>query len=151
MGSLQVTDTIDIPINGLFVMGLTLLITAGVVLLLYPLALGPAGARHRRRTAPWPAPSASTRKQVDRFTFALGCGIAGIAGAAFTTIGSTGRPAARSTSWIRSWSWSSAARRACSAPSRRPSTIAQAQSIAGFFLTGSMAQGAHPADRDRAS
>jgi urea transport system permease protein len=27
---------------------------------------------------------------VDRFTFALGCGIAGVAGAAFTTIGSTG-------------------------------------------------------------
>ena len=30
-----------------------------------------------------------TRK-VDRYTFALGCGLAGIAGAAFTTIGSTG-------------------------------------------------------------
>jgi urea transport system permease protein len=27
---------------------------------------------------------------IDRFTFALGCGIAGVAGAAFTTIGSTG-------------------------------------------------------------
>jgi len=29
-------------------------------------------------------------RQVDRMTFAIGCGIAGIAGAAFTTIGSTG-------------------------------------------------------------
>ena len=28
--------------------------------------------------------------RVDRLTFALGCGIAGVAGAAFTTIGSTG-------------------------------------------------------------
>ena len=27
---------------------------------------------------------------VDRLTFALGCGIAGVAGSAFTTIGSTG-------------------------------------------------------------
>src|SRR6204780_3485706 len=35
MGSLQVTDTIEVQINGLFVMGLTLLITAGVALLLY--------------------------------------------------------------------------------------------------------------------
>ena len=31
----------------------------------------------------------NTRK-VDRTTFALGCGVAGVAGAAFTTIGSTG-------------------------------------------------------------
>ena len=29
-------------------------------------------------------------KVVDRLTFAIGCGIAGVAGAAFTTIGSTG-------------------------------------------------------------
>ena len=29
-------------------------------------------------------------KMVDRMTFAIGCGIAGVAGAAFTTIGSTG-------------------------------------------------------------
>ena len=29
-------------------------------------------------------------RRVDRLTFGLGCGIAGIAGAAFTTIGSTG-------------------------------------------------------------
>jgi urea transport system permease protein len=29
-------------------------------------------------------------KQDDRLTFAIGCGIAGVAGAAFTTIGSTG-------------------------------------------------------------
>ena len=29
-------------------------------------------------------------RQVDRITFALGCGVAGVAGAAFTTIGSTG-------------------------------------------------------------
>lgn len=35
MGSLQVTDTIEVQINGLFVMGLTLLITAGVALLLF--------------------------------------------------------------------------------------------------------------------
>ena len=35
MGSLQVTDTIEVQINGLFVMGLTLLITAAVALLLF--------------------------------------------------------------------------------------------------------------------
>ena len=52
MGSLQVTDTIEVQINGLFVMGLTLLITAGVALADVPLALGPAGARAWSRTAP---------------------------------------------------------------------------------------------------
>jgi hypothetical protein len=35
MGSLPVTDTIEVQINGLFVMGLTMLITAVVALLLY--------------------------------------------------------------------------------------------------------------------
>src|ERR1700752_993926 len=35
MGSLQVTDTIEVQINGLFVMGLTLIITAAVALLIY--------------------------------------------------------------------------------------------------------------------
>ena len=29
-------------------------------------------------------------RRIDRYTFALGCGLAGVAGAAFTTIGSTG-------------------------------------------------------------
>jgi branched-subunit amino acid ABC-type transport system permease component len=51
---------------------------------------GACGARHGGRTARWPTPSASTPPQVDRLTFAIGCGIAGVAGAAFTTIGSTG-------------------------------------------------------------
>ena len=35
MGSLTVTDGIDVQINGLFVMGLTLLITVGVFLLMF--------------------------------------------------------------------------------------------------------------------
>jgi branched-subunit amino acid ABC-type transport system permease component len=89
MGSLQVTDTIEVQINGLFVMGLTLLITAGVALLLYKSRWG-LQVRAWWRTAPWPAPSASTRGGSTGYTFGLGCGIAGIAGSAFTMIGSTG-------------------------------------------------------------
>ena len=55
MGSLPVAGTIEVQINGLFVMGLTLIITGVVALLLYKLALGLAGARgglephHERR------------------------------------------------------------------------------------------------------
>ena len=88
-GLVQPDRHIDIPINGVFVMGLTLVLTTAVFVHLLTIALGPAGARHdaepgheRRRRHQYP--------RVDRLTFALGCGIAGMAGAAFTTIGSTG-------------------------------------------------------------
>ena len=52
MGSLPVTDTIEVQINGLFVMGLTLIITGDRRAAAVPVALGPAGARRGRRTAP---------------------------------------------------------------------------------------------------
>ena len=51
MGSCKPTDTIHIPINGMFVMALTMLITVAVVLRAVPVALGHAGARRRCRTA----------------------------------------------------------------------------------------------------
>jgi urea transport system permease protein len=90
---------LDIPINGLFVMALTLLTgrCAGAVRSRW-------GLRVRATVQPrrWPTPAASTPR-TDRLTFAIGCGIAGVAGAAFTTIGSTGPPAARSTSSTPSW------------------------------------------------
>ncbi|EIP98385.1 urea ABC transporter, permease protein UrtB [Opitutaceae bacterium TAV1] len=89
MGSFKPTDTIDIPINGVFVMGLTLALTAGVWLFMYR---SRAGLRMRatvQNRVMSGAVGINTR-MVDRLTFALGCGIAGVAGAAFTTIGSTG-------------------------------------------------------------
>jgi urea transport system permease protein len=89
MGSFKPTDTIDIPINGVFVMGLTLLITTGVLLFTFKTRAGlrmRATVQNRMMSA---AVGINTRK-VDRLAFALGCGIAGVAGAAFTTIGSTG-------------------------------------------------------------
>ena len=49
MGALPITDVIEVQINGLFVMALTLLITGAVALLMYPLALGPASARRRQQ------------------------------------------------------------------------------------------------------
>ena len=60
MGSLQVTDTIEVQINGLFVMGLTLLITAGVAVLLFGRA-GDCKSAASSPTAPWPALPASIR------------------------------------------------------------------------------------------
>jgi urea transport system permease protein len=89
MGSLHATDTIEVQINGLFVMGLTLLITAAVALMIYKSRWGlQVRAVMANRTMSGAA-GIDTRR-IDRLTFGLGCGIAGIAGSAFTMIGSTG-------------------------------------------------------------
>ena len=80
------------------------------------------------------------RASVDRLTFALGCGLAGIAGAAFTTIGSTG-PTSGSLYIVDTFlvvvfgGAQSLIGTIASAFS-----IAQAQSTTEFFLTGSMAK-----------
>src|SRR5579871_1686428 len=89
MGALPVTDTIEVQINGLFVMGLTLVITAIVALLMFRSRWGlQVRAVVANRTMSG-AVGIDTRR-IDRLTFGLGCGIAGIAGSAFTMIGSTG-------------------------------------------------------------
>ena len=89
MGSFKPTDSIDIPINGVFVMGLSLLLTAAVAFFMFKSRAG----LHIRATVQNRLMSGAVGINtgvVDRMTFALGCGIAGVAGAAFTTIGSTG-------------------------------------------------------------
>jgi urea transport system permease protein len=104
----------------MFVMALTLLVTGGVPARAVPLALGPAGARHGGE----PHDGQRHRHQhppTDRLTFAIGCGIAGVAGAAFTTIGSTG-PTSGSLYIVDAFlvvTFGGAA--ACSAPWPRPS------------------------------
>ncbi|MET0340216.1 MAG: urea ABC transporter permease subunit UrtB [Polyangiales bacterium] len=89
MGSVKPTDAIDIPINGLVIMGLTLGLTSAIF---FGLMRSRWGVRVRATTQNRVMASAAgiDTRRVDRLTFALGCGLAGIAGAAFTTIGSTG-------------------------------------------------------------
>lgn len=89
LGSMQLTETIEIPINGLMVMGLTALVTLGVFLLMHHSRWGLRVRATVQNRAMSGAVGINTDR-VDRMTFALGCGIAGIAGAAFTTIASTG-------------------------------------------------------------
>ncbi|MFO7188173.1 MAG: urea ABC transporter permease subunit UrtB [Pseudomonadota bacterium] len=139
MGSWQPAESIDIPINGLFVMAITALLTAGLALLLYRSQWGlrvRATTQNRMMSG---AVGINTRK-VDRITFALGCGIAGIAGAAFTTIGSTG-PTSGSLYIVDTFltvvfgGASSLLGTISSA-----FLIAQTQATSEFFLTGSMAK-----------
>ncbi|MGN6579065.1 MAG: urea ABC transporter permease subunit UrtB [Bordetella sp.] len=89
MGAWKATDTIDIPLNGLFVLVISALVTGAVMLFLYRSSWG----LHVRATTQNRMMAGSVginTKKVDRITFAVGCGIAGIAGATFTTIASTG-------------------------------------------------------------
>lgn len=89
MGSWQVTDTIQIPINGMFVMALTVVITLIVAYIMYYSSWGRQVRAVMQNRVMASAVGINTER-VDRFTFGLGCGIAGIAGSAFTMIGSTG-------------------------------------------------------------
>jgi urea transport system permease protein len=89
MGSFQPVPSIDIPINGVFVMALTLVLTSSVFVILLKTRWG-VWVRATTQNRVMAAASGINTRRVDRAAFALGCGLAGIAGAAFTTIGSTG-------------------------------------------------------------
>ena len=88
LGSWHVTDSIEIPINGMFIMGLTMLITVAVAYMMYFSRWG-RSVRAVVQNRPIAGAVGINTERVDRYTFAIGCGIAGVAGAAFTMIGST--------------------------------------------------------------
>jgi urea transport system permease protein len=139
MGSWAPAEGIDIPLNGLFVMALTLAVTALLILALYRSRWG---LRVRATVSNRPMANAVgiDTKKTDRLTFAIGCGIAGIAGAAFTTIGSTG-PTSGSLYIVDAFlvvTFGGAASLLGTVASAFG--IAQTQSIAEFFMTGSMAK-----------
>mgnify|MGYP003632739094 FL=1 len=139
LGSYQPTETIDIPLNGMFVLGLTTVVTLGVFFLMYRSSWGLQVRATTQNRLMSGAVGINTKK-VDRLTFALGCGIAGIAGAAFTTIASTG-PTTGSLYIVDTFmvvvfgGAGSLLGTIASAFS-----IAQAQSILEFFISGSMAK-----------
>ena len=89
LGSWQPTPNIDIPLNGLFIMALTVVVTVAVFVFLFRSRWGLRVRATTQNRVMSNAIGINT-SMVDRLTFAMGCGIAGIAGAAFTTISSTG-------------------------------------------------------------
>lgn len=139
MGALPVTDVIEVQINGLFVMGLTFAITAVVALLLFRSRWGlQVRAVVANRTMSGAA-GIDTRR-IDRLTFGLGCGIAGVAGSAFTMIGSTGPTAGQlyivDTFLVVVFGGAQSLLGTIASAF----TISQSQSALEFFLTGSMAK-----------
>jgi urea transport system permease protein len=137
LGSFQPTPDIDIPINGMFVMGLAALVTGGVYLLMFRSRWG-LNMRATVQNRVMAGAVGINTKKVDRMTYALGCGIAGIAGAAFTTIASTG-PTSGSLYIVDSFMvvvFGGAASLMGTIASAFG--IAQAQSVLQFFLSSSM-------------
>ncbi len=139
LGSFSITDLVEVPINGLFVMVLTLVISISVYFLLFRSSLGiKTRAVVQNRTMAG-AVGIDTER-VDRTTFALGCGIAGVAGAAFTMIGSTGPTAGQDyivdTFLVVVFGGTASLLGTIASAF----TISQAQSTMEFFLSGSMAK-----------
>lgn len=139
LGSYQPTEMIDIPLNGMFVLGLTTVVTLGVYYLMFKSRWGLRVRATTQNRVMSDAVGINTKK-VDRYTFALGCGIAGIAGAAFTTIASTGPTTG--TLYIVDTFMVVVFGGAASLFGTIASafSIAQAQSILEFFISGSMAK-----------
>ncbi|OSQ35396.1 urea ABC transporter permease subunit UrtB [Thalassospira mesophila] len=139
MGSIALTDIIEIPINGLFVMGLTALITLGVYFGMFRSNWGKRMRAVVQNRTMAGAVGINT-KMVDRMTFGLGCGIAGIAGSAFTMIGSTGPTAGQlyivDTFLIVVFGGAGSLIGTIASAF----SISQAQSTIEFFLSGSMAK-----------
>jgi len=139
MGSWAPSPGLDIPINGLFVLALTAVVTGGVLI---ALSKSRWGLRVRATVSNRTMANAIgiDTKKTDRLTFAIGCGIAGVAGAAFTTIGSTG-PTSGSLYIVDAFlvvTFGGAASLLGTVASAFG--IAQTQSISEFFLSGSMAK-----------
>ena len=136
MGSWQATDAIQIPINGMFVMCLTLLITLCVAYIMYRSRWGRQVRAVMQNRVMAGAVGINTEK-VDRYTFGLGCGIAG---SAFTMIGSTS-PTAGQLYIVDTFLvvvFGGAASLLGTIASAF--TISQAQSTMEFFMSGSMAK-----------
>ncbi len=139
MGSFSLTETIEIPINGLFVLFLTLMVTAAIWFMIYRSSFG----RQLRAVVlnrPMAGAVGINTAQVDRVTFGLGCGIAGIAGCAFTMIGSTGPTAGQlyivDTFLVVVFGGAGTILGTIASAF----SIAQAQSVLEFFMSGSTAK-----------
>lgn len=139
LGSWAPSPGLDIPINGMFVLALTAGCTGAVLL---ALSKSRWGLRVRATVSNRVMANATgiDTSKTDRLTFAIGCGIAGIAGAAFTTIGSTG-PTSGSLYIVDAFlvvTFGGAASLLGTVVSAFG--IAQTQSISEFFMAGSMAK-----------
>ncbi|MEQ1880435.1 MAG: urea ABC transporter permease subunit UrtB [Burkholderiales bacterium] len=88
-GAWNATEGISLPLSRMFIIVLAIVTAVLVYLLLYKTRWGIRIRAVTQNRAMAGAAGINTRK-VDAFTFALGCGLAGIAGSSFTMLASTG-------------------------------------------------------------
>jgi urea transport system permease protein len=138
-GAVSITDLIDIQIYGMVVMVITTVLTVGVMVLMDRSTWGNhvrAVVQNREMAS---AVGINTAI-VDRITFSIGCGIAGIAGSAFTMISSTAPDAGQhyivDTFLVVVFGGTSSLLGTVASAFM----ISQAQSTLEFFMTGSIAK-----------
>jgi urea transport system permease protein len=139
MGSMPVTDLIEIPINGIFVMVLAVSISLAVYMMMFRSNWGKQVRAINQNRVMAGAVGINT-EWTDRLTFGIGCGVAGVAGSAFTMIGSTGPTAGQlyivDTFLVVVFGGAGSILGTIASAF----SISQAQSIMEFFLSGSMAK-----------
>lgn len=139
MGSYPLSESIEVPINGIFVMTLTLVISIGVYFLMFRSRWGKQ-VRAVVQNRPMAGAVGINTEKVDRYAFGIGCGIAGVAGSAFTMIGSTGPTSGQlyivDTFLVVVFGGAQSLLGTIASAF----TISQAQSTMEFFLSGSMAK-----------
>jgi urea transport system permease protein len=139
MGSMPVTDLIEIPINGIFVMVLAVGISLAVYIMMFRSNWGKQVRAINQNRVMAGAVGINT-EWTDRLTFGIGCGVAGVAGSAFTMIGSTGPTAGQlyivDTFLVVVFGGAGSILGTIASAF----SISQAQSIMEFFLSGSMAK-----------
>lgn len=139
MGSLPLTDLIEVPINGIFVMVLAVSISIAVYVMMFRSTWGKQVRAINQNRVMAGAVGINT-EWTDRLTFGIGCGVAGVAGSAFTMIGSTGPTAGQlyivDTFLVVVFGGAGSLLGTIASAF----SISQAQSIMEFFLSGSMAK-----------
>jgi len=139
MGSYALTWLIEIPINGMFVTTLALGISLAIWYLMYRSTWGRNVRAINQNRVMADAVGINTA-WTDRLTFGIGCGVAGVAGSAFTMIGSTGPTAGQlyivDTFLVVVFGGAGSLLGTIASAF----SISQPQSIMEFFLSGSMAK-----------
>jgi len=139
MGSMPVTELIEVPINGVFVMILAIGISLSVYVMMFRSNWGKQVRAINQNRVMAGAVGINT-EWTDRLTFGIGCGVAGVAGSAFTMIGSTGPTSGQlyivDTFLVVVFGGAGSVLGTIASAF----SISQAQSIMEFFLSGSMAK-----------
>jgi len=88
-GAWEMTEGISLPLSRIFIVCLAIVTAVAVYMLLFKTRSGLRIRAVTQNRAMAGAAGINTRR-VDAYTFALGCGLAGIAGSSFTMLASTG-------------------------------------------------------------